>query len=124
MRQLLSAAFWYFAPVFAAAFVLGVVRVMVLTPALGEIGAVLVELPVVLALSWFVAGRVTGRWPMAPSWQIGALAFAMLILAEVSLAAVLTGRTPAAFAADLMTVPGAIGLAGQIAFGLIPPLRR
>jgi hypothetical protein len=124
MRQLLSAAFCYVGPVFAAAFVMGVVRVLVLAPALGEVGAVLVELPIILALSWFVAGWVLRQWPAARPWQIGALAFAMLMLAEVSLAAVLMSQTPTAFARGLMTLPGAIGLIGQIAFGLIPPLRR
>jgi hypothetical protein len=124
MRQLLSAAFCYVAAVFAAAFALGVVRVLILTPALGALGAVLLELPIVLALSWWVAGRVLRRWPDVVRWQIGALAFAMLIAAEVGLAVTLMGQTPAAFGAGLMTLPGAIGLAGQIVFGLIPALRR
>jgi hypothetical protein len=124
MRQLLQAAFCYFAPVFAAAFCLGVVRVLVLAPALGASGAVLLELPMVLALSWWVAGRVLQRWPAVVRWQVGALAFAMLMAAEAGLAVVLMGQTPAAFGAGLMTLPGAIGLAGQIAFGPIPALRR
>ena len=53
-RSLLAGAA-YFAVVFATGFALGVVRVLVTAPRLGETGAVLLEVPIILAASWFAA---------------------------------------------------------------------
>ncbi|MGB4908133.1 MAG: hypothetical protein WBP15_06330, partial [Tabrizicola sp.] len=53
----------YVLPVFAVAFALGAVRVNLVAPRVGPLLAVAVELPLVLALSWAVAGRVLNRWP-------------------------------------------------------------
>jgi hypothetical protein len=59
-----AAGMAYFTFVLAAEFVFGTVRVPVLTPHLGEIGAVLLELPIMLAVSWVVvAGCSTGSPP-------------------------------------------------------------
>lgn len=122
---LLAAALAYVLPVFAVAFCLGVLRVTLLQPALGPFLAVALELPVILALSWVVAGRVLRRWPFALPRRLatGALAFAFLMLAELTLALAL-GQTAARFAADFATPSGALGLAGQAVFGLIPALRQ
>jgi hypothetical protein len=53
----------------------------------------------------------------------GALAFLILMLAEFALARLLSGQSPAAYAATFLTAPGALGLAGQTGFALIPALR-
>ena len=50
-----SAAVIYFGFVFAAGFVLGAVRVTQLTPSIGSIPATVIELPIMLAVSWWVA---------------------------------------------------------------------
>ena len=83
------------------------------------------EVPLILGLSWLVAGRVLRRWPLSQGQALamGGLAFAFLMLAEFALAWLLSGQTPAAYAATLATGPGALGLAGQIGFALIPALR-
>ena len=98
----IRAAAVYFGVVFAAAFALGMLRMLVLAPALGPLLAVALELPAVLALSWLVAGRVLRHWPMALRGRtaMGALAFALLMAAEAGL-----------------------GLAGQIGFAILPALR-
>ena len=56
MRRTLAAAAAYFALVFSAAFVMGVVRNLVVAPRTGEVAAVLIETPLILAVSWFAAG--------------------------------------------------------------------
>ncbi|WP_135448500.1 hypothetical protein [Tabrizicola caldifontis] len=125
MPSIVAAAVSYFAAVFAVAFVLGALRVTLVAPQTGPLLAVALEVPLVLALSWLVAGRVLRRWPMAlrERLALGGLAFVLLMLAELSLALAF-GQTPARFLSDLATPPGALGLAGQIGFGLIPALHR
>lgn len=124
MPRFVKPAVSYFALIFAAAFALGALRVTLVAPATGPLLAVALEVPVVLALSWLVAGRLLRRWPLGQTDRLamGALAFALLMLAELALALVF-GQTPARFLSDLATPPGALGLAGQAGFGLIPALR-
>ena len=57
MHPVVKAAFAYVTPVFAVAFVLGALRVTLVAPVAGPLLAVALEVPVVLALSWIVAGR-------------------------------------------------------------------
>lgn len=122
MKHLFPPALAYLVPVFAGAFVLGVLRVTVVAPALGETAAVALELPLVLALSWVVAGRVLRRWPVMPGrgrLAMGAIAFALLMLAEAVLSWAL-GTAPTAFLRAMATPAGALGLAGQMMFALVP----
>jgi hypothetical protein len=123
--MVLKPALAYFAVVFAAAFAFGALRVTLIAPHMGPLAAVAVEVPLVLGLSWLVAGRVLRRWPLTTTGALtmGALAFALLMLAEFALAYALSGQPPAAYAATFLTAPGALGLAGQIGFALIPALR-
>jgi hypothetical protein len=113
----------YAAAVFAVGFVLGTLRVLWLAPTVGELPAVAMELPVMLAASWVAAGAVLRRWPVDRRLAMGALALAVLLACEAGLA-VLLGGGLRGFLAHLATAPGALGLAGQVAFALIPWLRR
>ncbi len=124
---LLRAALAYFGVVFAFAFVLGIVRTLLLAPMIGDMAAVLVELPIVLTISWIAAGRILRRWRLTgakagPRLAVGGLAFVFLMLAEFLLSRAI-GQGGAAWAASLMTPPGMVGLAGQILFALIPLAR-
>lgn len=122
---MIRAALAYFLPVFALAFGLGVLRVLVVAPLTSPLLAVAAELPLILAASWLVAGRVLDRWPLALPGRIamGATAFAFLMLAELALAATL-GPGPRQFLADMAQPQGLLGLAGQLAFAAIPALRQ
>jgi hypothetical protein len=55
---------------------------------------------------------------------MGAVAFALLMAAELAVSVLLFGRSPSDFVAGYRTTPGVIGLAAQLAFGLLPLLRR
>lgn len=112
----------YVGAVFAAGFVLGVLRTFVLVPLLGELAAVLVELPVILTISWLVCTRILRRWPLSPPSAVGmgAIAFLLLMAAEASLSMLLAGRSLAEHLALYSQLPHQMGLAGQLAFALIP----
>lgn len=118
----LAAAAAYFAIVFAAGFVLGVLRTLWLAPALGPLGAVAIELPVVLAVAWLASARVLRRWPQPPrqAAAMGALAFALLLSAEAALSLLLAGRSLGAHLALYALPEHQLGLAGQLVFAALP----
>lgn len=117
----------YFAIVFAAGFVLGTVRTLLLAPAVGPVAAVAMELPVMLGLAWIACGRLVRRFAIPSGWParlvMGGVAFALLMAAEAALAILAFGQSPAAYLAGLTTQAGLLGLAGQVAFALIPLAR-
>jgi ABC-type uncharacterized transport system permease subunit len=118
----------YFAVVFAAGVVLGTLRVLVVAPALGEVAAVVLELPLMLAVSWIACGRIVERLRVPPHWRaraaMGAVAFGVLMAAEAGLAILAFGRSPAEHLVSYRDTAARLGLAGQVAFALMPLLRR
>jgi hypothetical protein len=112
----------YVAAVFAAGFVLGVLRTLILVPLLGELAAVLVELPVIVTIAWLVCTRILRRWPLSPpsALGMGAVAFLLLMGAEAGLSTLLAGRSLAEHLALYSELPQQVGLAGQLAFALFP----
>ena len=127
MRSALKAALFYVTSVFALGFVLGVARVVLIAPAIGELPAVCVEIPVLLIASWFICRHAIRRFSVASDSArrlvVGAAAFALLIGAEFCLAIFALGRAPEKYFADLQTTSGILGLAAQILFGLFPLLQ-
>jgi hypothetical protein len=121
----LSAGAIYFAAVFAAGFVLGVLRTLFVAPALGPMRAVMVELPLILTLSWVVSARILQRLPLqgTEAMIMGASAFALLMVAEAGVSTGLGGRSLAQHLALYDEAPHLLGLAGQVAFACIPALR-
>src|SRR5690349_5380621 len=84
----------YFGIVFAAGFVLGVLRVTFIAPATGPLWAVALELPFMLAASWWTSGWVGRRFgiaTLASAATTGAIAFVLLIAAETGFAMSLGG---------------------------------
>lgn len=124
MAAALKAGVLYFAIVFAAGFVLGALRVMVAVPRLGETGSVLLELPVMLTLSWLVCAWLVRREavPAAMLERIvmGLAAFGLLMVAEAGVSVFAFGRTPAAHFDTYRAAAAQIGLAAQVGFAAIP----
>lgn len=121
------AALPYWALVMALGLVLGTLRVLWLVPRVGEVAAVALELPVMLAASWLAARRITllyGIRAAPEALVMGAAAFVLVLLAELALAWGLSAQVPLAWARSLTTPPGALGLAGQALFALMPLLAR
>jgi hypothetical protein len=128
VRAALLAGAVYFGVVFAAGFALGVVRITLLVPAVGEPAAVAIELPVVLLWSWWTCGWCLRRFAVpatvAARALMGGVAFALLMAAEFGLDAALNGRDLAAHFARYRDGASLLGLAGQVLFALFPLLRR
>ncbi|MFC3100134.1 hypothetical protein [Altererythrobacter lauratis] len=116
-------ALLYWAAIFALGFALGALRTLWLAPAIGAVAAVTAELPVMLGASWLVAARLLARRPLeraGSALAMGLLAFSLLLAAEAALAALLAGQGVNAWLAGLAQPAGALGLAGQIVFALVP----
>ncbi len=120
--QTAKAALAYWACVFALAFVVGAMRVTWLAPRVGEVAAVLIEVPVILAASWIAARVLVRRFGIGSAYQalaMGAMAFGLLMASE-ALLAVWIGQGVAHWLAGMASVAGAIGLAGQLGFAVVP----
>lgn len=125
MTQAIRAGLAYFALVFAVAFLLGTVRTLWIAPALGTTNSVLVELPMMLAVSWFIARWLVRRMAIKSDKEqltMGVMAFVILMLAELGLAVLLLNQTAGIWFGELFKLPGILGVLGQIGFGLMPLL--
>jgi hypothetical protein len=126
----LVAGIAYFVLVFALGFALGTVRTLFVAdaPGSGRLLGVLIELPVMLAASWWLCRLVLHRYPVAPTvgarLVMGATAFALLLLAEMLVGILLFGRSPMAHLALYRDASYALGLAAQVAFALMPVVQR
>jgi hypothetical protein len=116
----------YFAIVFAVAFALGVLRTLVVAPATGAFVAVLIEVPIIIGASWFIAKLLLRhqRFGIGESLVMGGFAFGLLMFAEAGLAGILSGQSVREWAMAVVTPTGLFGLAGQVVFGLMPLLAR
>ncbi|MEQ5788344.1 hypothetical protein J3454_10605 [Erythrobacter sp. NFXS35] len=113
----------YWGIIFALGFVLGTIRTLWLAPMIGLLPATALELPLMLAASWIAAGWLIRRFGIGTGGEalaMGALAFALLMLAECALAVVLAGQSPAQWLAGFGEPHALLGLAGQVVFALIP----
>lgn len=115
----------YAALTFLAGAVLGTLRVVLIAPRIGETLAVLLELPVMVGLSWAMAGTILRRSGLRrgrPRLVMGAAGFAVLMTAEFALSLAM-GQPWHGFLAGFARPAGALGLAGQLVFAAIPVLR-
>ena len=126
-RSVLAAAAAYFGSVFAVGFVLGTVRVLVTAPAFGQLAALLIELTIMLVVSWFASAYLARRFQLGTAVgtavEMGAIAFLMLMVAEGLLGLTLFRRSWVAQLDAYGASAGLIGLSGQVAFGLMPILQ-
>ena len=114
----------YFAVVFALGFLLGTVRVLVLVPVVDEVAAVLLETPIMLLASWIAARWSADRFdvPTEISARVvmGAIAFALLMIAELLVSGLILGRPLQDTLTAYQSPPGVIGLCAQVMFALFP----
>jgi hypothetical protein len=113
---------YYYLIVFTFAFLMGVARVLVVAPRLGPMAAVMIEVPILIAVSMFVSRYLlrNSALTLLQLALMGLTAFILTMVSEALLAEFLQGNSVAAWAASLATPLGLLGLAGQIIFALMP----
>jgi len=117
----------YFFVVFIVAFAVGAFRVTVVAPRLGAVMAVSLEAPLILAVSWVASRWACARFAvstsMVPRLAMGAVAFALLMAAELALAVMAFGRPVDVYLASFTTPEGLIGITSQLIFAFIPAIQ-
>ena len=120
----LRAGLAYFASVFGIGFLMGMIRVPFLVPAVGELTAVLVELPIILGLAWVICRRLVRSFEVPRTvtarFTMGGLALLLLLGAELALSTLVFGYSILDHFRSYLLLPQALGLAGQLGFGLFP----
>jgi hypothetical protein len=120
----LKAATLYFALVMGAGFVLGVIRVPFLVPRLGERYAELLEMPFMFVVIVYAARHVIKRFQLAPTrsvrLQVGFMALALTVLAELLLMAAFQGIPVTQYIASRDPVSGTAYLVLLLVFALMP----
>jgi hypothetical protein len=120
--NLLKTSLAYFAGVFCIGFILGVIRVALVVEHLGVHWAELLEQPVMVLASYFVAKVCLRRFgPFAGSQHlgIGLLALALMIAAELALS-IAMGQGIAEYLAGRDPVAGTAYLVSLVLFALMP----
>jgi len=124
--RILRAGLAYFALTFGAGFVLGPLRILVLVPRLGARAAELVEIPVMIGITWLAARWVTRRFSVPPQrgprLSVGVMAGALLLLAEFTLVLRLRGLTLEEYFATRDPVSGTAYYAAVLLLVLMPLL--
>lgn len=114
----------YTGGVFAFAFAVGTIRVTLVAPLLGTLLAVVLEAPIVLAVSWRVSLWCTRRFSVNPDSRsrvlMGAVAFSVLMLLELGFSVLVFGETVDQYLAKYGSTPGVIGLVMQVCFATLP----
>ena len=98
-------------------------------PELGQLAAVVLELPIVLTVSWYVSAFSTRRAGIPGNLFLqriimGVLSFVLLMNMELVVSVVVFKQPAAAFVSSLSTPHGLLGLAGQAMFGTFPYLQH
>ena len=125
MRRI-KAGTLYFAMVLGAGFMLGMIRVPFLVPRLGERYAELAEMPVMLAVIVMAAMYIVRRYALdsdlANRLQVGFLALALTVSAELLLATLIQSRSIAQYIASRDPVSGSVYILLLLVFALMPAL--
>jgi hypothetical protein len=127
VSKTVRAALVYFAIVLGSGFALGMFRVPILVPRIGERWAELLEMPIMAAVIFFAAGYILRRFPEIAvpgrSLAAGLLALACSVAAELGLAVLLQDQTVGEFIGSRDKVSGSVYIALLLVFGIMPRLR-
>ncbi|BFU88846.1 MAG: hypothetical protein NTAFB01_00330 [Nitrospira sp.] len=125
MRTLQTAAL-YFLLVFGAGFVLGIGRVLIVVPLLGERAAELLEIPLMLgvivaAAAWLVRHRLDhGR--LSSALAVGFIALGMVLIADLAVEIWLSGLSATEVFFDRDPVTDAVYYAALLSFAVMPTI--
>lgn len=118
----------YCTVVFAAGFVLSVVRTVWVAPLAGEFVGVLLEAPILLAIAWgacdWVAERLDVSQQFLDRLVMGGVALVVLVCAEAIAAFLSGGHSLGDFSSRHGQSAVLLGLLVQVAFAVFPMLHR
>jgi hypothetical protein len=122
--RILKPAILYFALVFGAGFILGPIRILLVTPRVGVRAAELMESPVmfmviILASRWIVR-RLPEFSSLLSRLAVGFTALALMLGSEVLLARLLQGISVREYIASRDSVLGTIYFALLVVFAILP----
>jgi hypothetical protein len=124
--QTLKAGVLYFALVFGAGFVLGLIRILWLVPRFGTRTAELMETPIMLAVIIFAARWIVRGLAMPPTPSkrlgVGFVALGLLLVAEFTLVLWLRGLTIDEYLATRDPVAGTVYIVMLGVFAIMPLL--
>ena len=127
MKTAVKAGLLYFLLIFIAGFILGIIRTKLLVPNFGALAGLLIELPVILLLSWLACRLVIRKLRVAadiqPRLVMGGLALVLMLISEAAVATIGLEQKLIDHIAQYGTMRGLIGLAAQLIFALMPLLR-
>jgi hypothetical protein len=121
--QVLRAAVLYFLLVFGAGFVLGIWRVLVVVPLLGERAAELLEMPLMLAVivaaaRWVVRHKLDDR--LSSVLSVGFIAMGFVLLADLAVGICLRGMSASEVFLDRDPISGAAYYTALLFFAVMP----
>ena len=123
-RTAFLAGIAYTIAVFVFAFAVGTIRVTLVVPRLGPLLAVIIEVPIVLAVSWLASLWCTRRFKVSRDagarTLMGAVAFTFLMLLELGFSVFVFGEPVRHYFAKYTSMPAAIGLVMQGCFATLP----
>ena len=121
-----KAAVVYFALVFGAGFLFGLIRILFVVPRLGERISELLETPLMLVVIVLAANWIVGRFQLQPGvvsrLAVGLIAFALGILFEFTLVLKLRGLTLTEYFQTRDPVSGTVYYLTLVLFALMPML--
>lgn len=125
MRSTALATLAYFGLVFGAGFLLGIIRVLVMVPHLGEKASELAEIPVMLAVIYLSADSILRRFRPANllrCWAVGICALLLLLILELTIVLQLRGLTFAEYIDGRDPLAGFAYALGLLVFAAMPAL--
>lgn len=127
MRSIIVSSLSYFGIVFLAGFVLGIARVLWLVPWLGERRAELLEMPVMLVVTYVSSGYIINRFhlPNVKSAAIvGVVALILLLALEFTLVLELRGLSVTEYLQSRDPLSSAAYAFSLLVFGALPGVRK
>jgi len=122
--RVVRAAVLYFAVVFAAGFILGTLRFILVIPLVGTRAAELIEMPVMLAICYFTASWLIARlaipFTIVGRLGIGLIALAMLLGAELGIVLWLQHLSLSDYLRDRDPVSGTAYVVSLLLFAAFP----
>lgn len=121
-----KAGMLYFAVVLGTGFILGLVRVPFIVPRLGERYAELAEMPIMFIVIVIAARHIVRRYTLDPDvgirLQVGFLALALAVSAELLLVTLIQTRSIAQYIASRDPVSGSVYILLLLLYALMPAM--